>query len=71
MRHIITTACLAPIWLPFLAVAMVWYVVLAIPYAFYLLLWILRRKIKSNASLDRPAASAGTVGGFVGGPNGN
>jgi hypothetical protein len=50
MRRIITTACLAPIWLPFLVVAMVWYVVLAIPYAFYLLLWILLRKIKSNTT---------------------
>ena len=56
MRRIITTACLAPIWLPFLAVAMVWYVVLAIPYAFYLLLWILRRKIKSNAAAHARAA---------------
>ena len=64
MRHIITTACLAPIWLPFLAVAMVWYVVLAIPYVFYLLLWILRRKIKSNAALTGGEAvpSNGVVG---------
>ncbi len=49
MSRIITTVRLAPIWLPLFVIALVWYLVLAIPYAIYLLLWILRRKIKSNA----------------------